>query len=47
MEIISFRYSHYSERQDKLFPLQIKPLNVNLQLNCGFKFVPCISRPRH
>ena len=30
--------AHYSERKDKLFPLQIKQLEVDLKLNCGFLF---------
>ena len=31
--------AHYSERQDKPFSLQIKQLEVDLKLNCGFLFV--------
>ena len=31
-------YAHYSECQDKPFSLQIKRLEVDLKLNCGFLF---------
>ena len=30
--------SHYSERQDKAFSLQIQQLEVKIKLNCGFLF---------